>query len=1349
MEILNHPLPLLCLNMIVKNESPIIHETLTKLLKKVQFDYWVISDTGSDDDTKEIIIDFFKKANIAGELFVDEWKDFGHNRTLALEHAFNKSKYLMIFDADDEIIGDFVLPELTCNSYHLQFGATTGISYTRTQIINNHTKWKYAGVLHEYIVSIVPITNTDVIIKGDYYINSGKFGDRTRNNTDKYLKDALILERAYEVAIQNNDYLYSRYGFYCANSYFDYGQYENAILWYKKTLDNQTWIQEKYVSCLRLYNCYNSLNQRELGFFYLVKSAEYDKERTECLYELISYYCCNELNEVAYGYYTIIKHFYETSYLMNGLNQKLFLDVGKSELYLPYYMIIVCDRVREYNSGIQMFRIIFTKKYRETSKFYIGNMLFNLQFFIGKIKEDELEDFKILFKEYIDFLISIDYPVFEPEFMHKYEKYGIINTSFSEPSFSTIECINSKKILFYSGFAPFKWNNSFSETQALGGSETAVACLSNNFSKEYQIYIAGEVEEETFDNITYIHFNNLANLIKTNAFHTIIISRYLNFYEAYKYFSAYQTFVWCHDVCLRLDGTDLSLDPFLTKWSSKITSFVCQTEWHKNNCISLYPALKDKIKIINNGIRDELFISQNKKISNTFVYTSCSERGLFKLIQLWPCILNNFPDATLTISSYNDFPISQEDNIILEYILNTPSITHAGKLNRVELYNLMSVSEYWLYTSYFLETSCITSLELLASEVICLYYPVGGLVNTLGDYGISVTEGNEINALLNLTNEQKNELKKNGKEYALSCSWKNRAIEWYNLIFSNQPQSIIENKNKNNNKNKNIAIFNSFNFHYEMYGYIIEYCKKNNHTLTIFTSTKYTLGWLDFYKTLFNDYMFQYVSVNNYCDLKDTFDITFVTTDDDNGFLCEWINDKCIVIEHTSIQRTPGYTFRIGTRLFINTHNDWVIPCFNIFKETEKTNMLDTDINITIIGGNIDYNYEVINRLDSKKHINLFILGRNISFFNKDNIKNQNIDVILIQNIETTQLFDILKKCDYILTDSTTNYDHINGISMSGNIPLSFSTLTPLIISKNNNSIYKFKNVIEFNINSSDKIFVDKNVINIHSLDEERIKLSSMLEDYLIKNNVNTSITNTNTALIIDPRDDINLVTLIHDYQIKLGNNWVIVFYCGKGLKNKMIQLLNSNIEVRELNITNFTLNEYSDFMKNKDLWETLYGTFVLTFQLDAYILNSLPYNIDYFMNMDKSYIGGNMEHEWSELTREKIFINYRNFNGGLSLRKRLDMIKIIQEFGTNTTVYNSLHIQTDPEDVYFTLGCYKLQLPIGDTHECMHFCINRIVVDGFFGVHKPIPKLLETFRDISNIYCPETNRFILKKYKN
>ncbi len=82
-------LPKMCLNMIVKNESHIIVETLTNILKYI--DYWVISDTGSTDGTQDLIKNFFKEKKIPGELVEHQWVNFGHNRTLAFKSAYKKS----------------------------------------------------------------------------------------------------------------------------------------------------------------------------------------------------------------------------------------------------------------------------------------------------------------------------------------------------------------------------------------------------------------------------------------------------------------------------------------------------------------------------------------------------------------------------------------------------------------------------------------------------------------------------------------------------------------------------------------------------------------------------------------------------------------------------------------------------------------------------------------------------------------------------------------------------------------------------------------------------------------------------------------------------------------------------------------------------------------------------------------------------------------------------------------------------------------------------------------------------------------------------------------------------------
>jgi hypothetical protein len=401
--------------MIVKNESHIIQDTLKNLLENINFDYWVICDTGSTDSTKEIIREFFSSLGIPGELYEEKWENFGYNRTHALEKAYNKTDYLFIFDADDKIRGSLKLQiPLKYDSYSFKFGSNIDASYSRTLLVNNKKKWKYIGVLHEYIESDGSDDRTSFFIDGDYYVESGRSGSRN-NNPNKYLDDAIILKNAYNEEVKNkNIFLKSRYSFYCANSYFDAGKYEDAIEWYKNTLEESGWIQEKYYSCLRLYYCYENIKQKEIGLHFLVKSYKYDNERVECIYELIKYYCIENMHKISIMYYGVIQNYYETK----ELNNKLFLDNSVYDFYLPYYMIICCDYEKEKSLGIKMYMKIFSKKYNDISEWWIKNLLYNLKFFIDYIGK-ERNTFISMANEYI-YMISKKYDVYTYDFMKLY-----------------------------------------------------------------------------------------------------------------------------------------------------------------------------------------------------------------------------------------------------------------------------------------------------------------------------------------------------------------------------------------------------------------------------------------------------------------------------------------------------------------------------------------------------------------------------------------------------------------------------------------------------------------------------------------------------------------------------------------------------------------------------------------------------------------------------------------------------------------------------------------------------------------------------------------------------------------
>jgi glycosyltransferase involved in cell wall biosynthesis len=147
----------------------------------------VICDTGSTDKTREIITEFFKEKDIPGELFIEEWKGFGPNKTLMMERAKGKADYILHFDADDILIGDFELNEDKHDAYNARVrrGPT---DYVSSILYRGSLLWKFCGVAHTIIKCIdKPYFTTGSLVDLNFYLSSEDVGARSFD-PDKYFK---------------------------------------------------------------------------------------------------------------------------------------------------------------------------------------------------------------------------------------------------------------------------------------------------------------------------------------------------------------------------------------------------------------------------------------------------------------------------------------------------------------------------------------------------------------------------------------------------------------------------------------------------------------------------------------------------------------------------------------------------------------------------------------------------------------------------------------------------------------------------------------------------------------------------------------------------------------------------------------------------------------------------------------------------------------------------------------------------------------------------------------------------------------------------------------------------------
>jgi tetratricopeptide (TPR) repeat protein len=226
----------ICLNMIVKNEAPVIERCLAAVLPWI--DHWVIVDTGSSDGTQDIIRAFMK--DVPGTLHERPWRDFAFNRNQALELARTEGDYLLFIDADEtlEVLNGYDWPVLAGDGYQLQC-ESDGWNFFRNALVATRLPWRWEGVLHEYLTCSEPHAWTN--LHGPL-IRVSHDGARARSS-DTYLRDIEVLERVLQDEPDN-----TRYRFYLAQSYRDAGLLEQSRHHYDKRAEMGGWEEERWFS---------------------------------------------------------------------------------------------------------------------------------------------------------------------------------------------------------------------------------------------------------------------------------------------------------------------------------------------------------------------------------------------------------------------------------------------------------------------------------------------------------------------------------------------------------------------------------------------------------------------------------------------------------------------------------------------------------------------------------------------------------------------------------------------------------------------------------------------------------------------------------------------------------------------------------------------------------------------------------------------------------------------------------------------------------------------------------------------------------------------------------------------
>jgi hypothetical protein len=147
------------------------------------------------------------------------------------------------------------------------------------------------------------------------------------------------------------------------------------------------------------------------------------------------------------------------------------------------------------------------------------------------------------------------------------------------------------------------------------------------------VTVYGECEQGCFRDVIYRHHSVFDPMERREA---VIVSRIPEVGD--RRINARVRMLWMHD-------TDAG--PRLTvPRADAFDHVLVLSKWHRQHVAGMYPFLADKLRQVRNGIQLSYFTEEADR-EQRVVFTSSPDRGLDKLLELWPQVRARVPEATL------------------------------------------------------------------------------------------------------------------------------------------------------------------------------------------------------------------------------------------------------------------------------------------------------------------------------------------------------------------------------------------------------------------------------------------------------------------------------------------------------------------------------------------------------------------------------------------------------------------------------------------------------------------------------------------------------------------------------
>lgn len=263
------------------------------------------------------------------------------------------------------------------------------------------------------------------------------------------------------------------------------------------------------------------------------------------------------------------------------------------------------------------------------------------------------------------------------------------------------------------------------QTKGCGGSETALVEMAKHLKvltgKPVKVFNMREEDKVCESGVEYISNKKLNHYLSDHKPLVNIAWRHnIKITEA-------PTYLWCHDLQVQTVETAHNFDRLL-----------CLTPFHKDYIKGLQGVPEEKIWVTRNGIAPEKFAFERPaKNPNKVVYMSSADRGLDSCMLIMDKVVEEFPACELHLyygyeNLYKYGPhMSALADKIKGMIEARPYVKYHGFTEQKKMYREVADAAIWLHPASFIETSCITAMEMLALGVFPITRSLGGLKDTL------------------------------------------------------------------------------------------------------------------------------------------------------------------------------------------------------------------------------------------------------------------------------------------------------------------------------------------------------------------------------------------------------------------------------------------------------------------------------------------------------------------------------------------------------------------------------------------------------------------------------------------